>query len=86
MTWNEIRRYFPDQWLVIEAIDAHSENGKRILDRISVVDTFTDSFLAMKSYGELHRRYPEREFLFVHTDKEMLDIAERKWIGIRARL
>jgi hypothetical protein len=31
----------------------------------------------------LHQQYPEREFYFVHTDREDLDIRERHWLGIR---
>ena len=85
MTWNEIRDYFPSRWLLIEAIEAHSEGGKRVLEQISVVKTFTDSSSAMSSYRRFHDMYPDREFLFVHTDRETLDITERRWIGIRAK-
>jgi hypothetical protein len=36
--WQEVRAAHPDQWLVIEALEAHSENDRRILDRIAVID------------------------------------------------
>ena len=83
MTWHEIRRHFPGQWLVVEVIEAHSDGNERILDRIGVIDTFSDGSSVMKGYRELHRKYPERELLFVHTDREMLDVTQRKWVGIR---
>ena len=83
MTWDQIRRHFPGQWLVVEVIEAHSDGNDRILERIGVVDTFADGSSVMKGYRELHRRYPERELLFVHTDRETLDITQRKWVGIR---
>lgn len=83
MTWEEIRSHYPHQWLLVEAIKAYSESGKRILEQISVISIFTDSVTAMKSYTQLHREAPERELYVFHTDREKLNITERKWLGIR---
>lgn len=84
MTWQEIRNHYPQQWLLMEAIKAHSENGKRILEQLSVVSTFPDSVTAMQAYTQLHREAPERELYVFHTSRETLDIAERRWLGIRS--
>jgi len=84
MQWQEIRNRYPRQWLLVEAIQARSESGKRILEQLAVVNIFSDAQAAMKNYTQLHRQSPEREFYVLHTDREMLDIAERKWLGIRA--
>jgi len=27
MDWDEIKQAYPDQWIVIEALEAHSEGG-----------------------------------------------------------
>jgi hypothetical protein len=81
--WDEIRRQFPRQWLLIEAIAAHSSEGRRVLDDIGVVDTFSEAGAALKSYQELHHRSPQRELYVVHTDREQLDITEVTWLGIR---
>jgi hypothetical protein len=80
MKWNEIREAFPHQWLIIEAIEAHSENGHRIFDQISVVEAFPkaeNSDPVMRCYGELQANHREREFLFIHTDREEIVIQER---------
>jgi len=37
----------------------------------------------MQSYQRLDREYPLREFYYVHTGREDLNIRERHWIGIR---
>ena len=37
----------------------------------------------MQRYRQLHRQYPFQEFYFVHTDREELEIHERKWLGVR---
>ncbi|MCI0394058.1 MAG: hypothetical protein L0332_22840 [Chloroflexi bacterium] len=83
MRWSEVRTTYPDQWLVIEALEAHTEDDRRVLERISVVETCTDGPAAMQRYRQLHQEYPSREFYFVHTGRETLDIRERQWLGIR---
>ena len=83
MKWEEIRKHYPHQWLLVEAIKAHTESGKRILEELSVVNTFPDSRVAMKDYIALHKQSPERELYVLHTNREILDITERRWLGIR---
>ncbi len=83
MQWTEIRQHYPQQWLLIEAIQAHSEQNKRILDDISVVGVYADSAEAMKAYLHRHRQTPDREFYVCSTNRPTLDITERHWLGIR---
>lgn len=83
MRWEEIRIHYPSQWLLVEAVKAHSEVNKRILDEIAVVNVFANSQEAMQNYGQLHHQNPERELYVLHTDRKTLDITERRWIGIR---
>lgn len=84
MKWTDVRSRFPHQWLVIEALDARSELGKRILQELAVVDQAPDGESAMRTYLKLHRQEPERELYVLHTDRENLEIAEQNWLGIRA--
>jgi hypothetical protein len=83
MIWSQVREAYPDQWLVVEALAAHTEGNRRLLDRIAVIKTCADAAAVMHSYQRLHGEYPSREFYFVHTGREDLDIRERRWIGIR---
>jgi hypothetical protein len=83
MRWAEVRDAHPDQWLVIEALDAHSEDDHRVYDRIAVIDHCVDGRATMKRYRELRREHPHREFCFVHTSLVELKIEERLWLGIR---
>jgi hypothetical protein len=55
MKWEEIRSRYPHQWLLVEAIKARSESGKRILEQVAVISTFPDSVAAMKGYTQLHQ-------------------------------
>src|SRR5690242_15524898 len=84
MQWLEIRRTYQRQWLLVEALSAHSVAGKRIVEDLAVVDLYPDGMAAMIGYKELHRREPGRELYVVHTDRESLDIGELHWFGIRA--
>ena len=83
MNWQEIRRQFPDQWLLVEALQAHSEANKRILDQLSVVAPFPDSVNAMQTYQKMHAAAPRRELYVVHSSRPAIDITERRWLGIR---
>ncbi len=83
MTWEEIREYYPHQWLLVEAIKAFSESGRRIVEQLSVIRIFPDSITAMQDYKQLHRESPERELYVFHTDREKLEISERNWLGVR---
>lgn len=83
MNWEKVRENYPNQWVLVEAIEAHSESGKRILDQLAVLNIFPDSLIAMRTYKELHKKSPNRELYVLHTDRKSLDILERKWIGIR---
>ena len=83
MQWSEVRQAHPDRWIIIEALEAHTEGDQRMLDRIAVIETCADGASVMQAYERLHQEYPAREFYFVHTGREKLDIHERRWIGVR---
>jgi hypothetical protein len=83
MLWVEVRKTYPNQWLVIEAVEAHSETDRRLLDKIAVVEVCADGAAALQSYRNLHQAHPEREYYYVHTRRAELDIRERQWLGIR---
>ncbi len=83
MNWQEIRKQYPEQWLLIEAIKARSEKGMRILEHIAVINLFSDSVAAMKGYRQLKNEAPERELFVLHTRRKEPNICERRWLGIR---
>jgi len=84
MQWSEVRNKYPNQWIVIEALKAHTTSAQqRELDRIAVMQSCADGATAMQAYRQLHDEFPGREFYYVHTNRESLDIRERIWTGIR---
>lgn len=83
MNWSQVRQAHPDQWLVIEALEAHSEERQRILDRIAVIEACSDGRGALNCYRQLHREHPLREFYFVHTSRDELEILESPSVTAR---
>jgi hypothetical protein len=82
MEWSEIRQYYPEQWLLLEALKAHSQGQQRVLEQLAVLGAFADSVTAWKSYQQIHREAPARELYIFHTSREKLDVHERPWVGI----
>lgn len=84
MLWSEIRTNYPDKWLVVEALEAHTAIDKqRRLTNLAVIECCPDGKTAIQHYRSLHQQYPTREFYFLHTSREEPDIRERWWLGIR---
>ena len=85
MQWQEIRKHYPEQWLLVEAIEAHSAASKRVLEQLAVIDSFPNS-AALKRYQQLHRIMPAREYYVFHSSREPLEVIERRWIGVRGAI
>ena len=85
MKWQDVRRQYPDSWLLIEALEAHTTPEKRrVVDKLSVIEPFADFFGAMDAYQKLHRAKPNREMYVVHTVNEEIQIKETFWAGVRS--
>jgi hypothetical protein len=75
MDWQAIRTMYPSRWLVVEAIDAYTEGGKRIIPNLEVVGVFEDDWHpAWEFYEKVHHEDRWREYYMLHTDREKLNI------------
>lgn len=84
MKWEDVCQAFPEKWVLIEAVLAHTnETSERILDEIAPLKKFSNSPDAMKAYQEIHREDPRRELYVLHTSREEPNIIEKKWVGVR---
>ncbi len=84
MRWEQIRSHYPSQWPLLEALAAHTEGERRIVDDFAIVGAFVDSASALRRYRDLHHESPMREYYVLHASRETLDITERQWLGVRA--
>ena len=83
LKWSEATKNYPDKWLLFEAIEAYSKEGKRIIEDISVINVFDEGRDALKEYSEKHKKDKSREMYVYHTKNKELIIEERNWIGVR---
>ena len=83
MTWKSVRDLYKDKWVLIEAIKANSDNGKRIVEDIAVIGVFDKGNEALKDYRNRHKEDKTKELYVCNTVNEELTIEERAWIGVR---
>ncbi|MDT3699521.1 MAG: hypothetical protein RO469_08830 [Thermincola sp.] len=84
MRWEDVGKSYPQQWVIIEAIEAHTEDNKRIIENIQLVELFgEDNNGALRRYVRLHKAHPEKEYYVVHTSRPELNVKERNWTGVR---
>ena len=84
MKWEDVRQAFPEQWVLIEAVQAYTnEKNERILEEVTPLKIFSNSPDAMKSYQELHLKDPQRELYVLHTNRKEPNIIEKRWVGVR---
>lgn len=84
MKWEDVRQAFPEQWVLVEAVQAYTnDESERILEEITPLKKYSNSPEAMKAYQELHRENPARELYVLHTSRKNPKIIEKKWVGVR---
>ena len=84
MNWQSVRDAYPDQWLVIEALSAHTmADHSRVIESMQVIEQCGDGAAAFSRYRALHQQFPDREYYFVHTSRKELTIQEMQWLGVR---
>jgi hypothetical protein len=86
LKWTEIRKRYPDKFVLVEAVFAYSKENKRIIEEMSVLEEHTSSGAAWNGYKKLHREFPERELYIFHTSKEQIEVEEQHFIGVRGRV
>ena len=85
MSWDDIREHYPQQWVLVEAINASTVDNMRQIDNMGMVDTFADFRAAWVAYESLHRTQPKRELYVLHTRRERLDIEVAQSLGMVMR-
>ncbi|AEF95411.1 hypothetical protein Desca_2589 [Desulfotomaculum nigrificans CO-1-SRB] len=78
MKWQEVRKLYPDQYVLIKILESHIENGAEIVDEVAIVRSISDpkeaTFELVRSKGDT---------LVYHTSNEQLSIAIRVGPGFR---
>ncbi|MBW9154369.1 hypothetical protein [Clostridium estertheticum] len=83
MKWEDARSIYINKWILFEAIEAYSKDGKRIVQDLSVINSYKEGKEALKEYAEKHKKDKSREMYVYNTKHRSLFIEERTWIGVR---
>lgn len=83
MKWSEARAQFPNRWVLVEAISAHSSNNIRKIEELSVINDYAETKHAWDAYKKYHYSEPSREYYIFHTVNENIEVQEQEFIGIR---
>jgi len=78
MTWNEVRKQYPEQFVKFEVLKYHEVDSKRYVDDIAVMKILNDNIEAMKEFAECK----SGEFVYSTKHTELV-IKVVKHIGIR---
>jgi hypothetical protein len=83
MKWHEIRKQYPEQFVLVEALKAYSRDHKRYIDDMTVVGCYEDTKKAWEDYKKYRLETPTREFYILHTSKEKIEVLEQPFIRVR---
>jgi predicted helicase len=83
MLWSEVRKDYPNMWVVVEAMKSHKEGNEKTIEEVSVVNSFKESGEAWQNYQQIHQQEPHRNYLFASTKNEELKIKVQYWAGVR---
>ncbi|OXM82453.1 hypothetical protein [Paenibacillus rigui] len=83
MKWVSIRDKYPNRWILVEALSAHSANHKRNIEEMSVISDFMNPKEAWASYKKLHLSDPTRELYVFYSGNELIEVIEQPFTGIR---
>lgn len=82
MLWNEVRKTYPDRWVVFDSLKQHEEDNILYIEDIAVIEVFSDLNIAYKYYCNLHKQDKSRNLNIGDTRKEQLAFKVER-IGLR---
>ena len=73
MLWKEVRKTYPNQWIVFDSLKQHEEDNKLIVEDLAIVEVFSDLNVAYKYHCELNKQDKSRKLNIGDTRKENLE-------------
>lgn len=78
MRWNEVKRIYPDRFVLLQILESHIEGDKKIIDDVAIIKAIDDPKQATR---ELVNAKPGT--LVYHTSKDEIEVLMRKRVGFR---
>ncbi|MFD1673366.1 hypothetical protein [Alicyclobacillus fodiniaquatilis] len=82
MLWSVVRNLYPNQFVYLEDLQSHMQDGKLYVDEVAIIRPLTDSQEALQALKDAR----EKKFIY-HTSNEqiVMDIVRKPLIkGIRS--
>lgn len=81
MTWDELRKSFPNKFVKIQILKSHLENNVRFIDDMAVIKPFDDDREATR---ELVRS--KDDILVYHTGRKRIEVEIKDIFGYRGAI
>jgi len=75
MTWEEVRKMYPEQFIKFEIVNSHIVGDKEFIDDIAIISCYKDGKEAMKEF--LKRK--EVQFVYsTKNEKVIIDLVKNR--------
>lgn len=81
MTWEEVRKGFPNRFVKLQILKSHIEKNRRHIDDMAVIKSFDDEKEATR---ELVRS--KDDILVYHTGKKQIEVEIKEIFGYRGAI
>lgn len=78
MKWEEVRKIYPDQFVLLQVLESHVAGDKKYIDDVAIVRAIGDSKEATRELV-----HAKSGTLVYHTSKEKIEVLIRKRVGFR---
>lgn len=86
MKWSEVRQLYPNAVVLVEALKSETQGQERVIEEMSIIDTFENGNAAWKVYKKLHAENRDRDLYIFHTNNEKNTVIEQPYIGVRRKI
>lgn len=81
LTWDEVRKSFPNKFVKVQILKSHMEKNMRYIDDMAIIKAFDDDKEATR---ELVRS--KDDILVYHTGKERIEVEIKDFFGYRGMI
>ena len=78
MRWNEVKRIYPDKFVLLQVLESHIEGDKKYIDDVAIIRAIDDP---KQATHELVNAKPGT--IVYHTSRDRIEVLLRRRVGFR---
>ncbi|RCX13210.1 hypothetical protein DFR58_11828 [Anaerobacterium chartisolvens] len=78
MRWEEVRKIYPDKYVLLQVLESHVEGDKKYIDDVAIIRAIDDSKEATMELVNA-----KSGTIVYHTAKDKIEVLIRKRVGFR---